>query len=326
MLVCRYADGGRRGYGRVEHDHDGGHVLPVQYDRLAGRWVPGAGRARPISEVALLSPADPSKIACFALNYPPEGRAASDVKRSAGAASSAVLLKPPSSLAGHGDPVSHPGSSWELKHEAELAVVVGVRCKKVPAEYAAEVVAGYTCANDLTAYARRHPGDVAEPGEEEPAASSKPPTNAANGSTRTRYLPVWAKHFDGFTPLGPWLATDLDPADVEITCKVDGETRQRGSTRDLIRPVREVIALVSEHMTLLPGDVILTGTPAGSGSLSVGSRVEVSIAGIGTLRNIIDMPSGALWSPDAAGSSAPVELAVAGHAASEKGRAGDADH
>jgi 2-keto-4-pentenoate hydratase/2-oxohepta-3-ene-1,7-dioic acid hydratase in catechol pathway len=297
VLVCRYADGGRHGYGRVEHDRDSAHIVPVEYDRRAGRWVQRSGRARPISEIALLPPADPSKIVCVALNYQPEGRAAAGIRPSAGDASAAVVLKPPSSLIGPGDPVTHPGDSWELKHEAELALVIGVRCRKVPPTYAGEVVAGYTCANDITAYPRRYPDD----------------------------RPVWAKHFDGLTPLGPWLATDLDPADVEITCSVDGETRQRGSTRDLIRPVPDVVALVSEHMTLLPGDVILTGTPAGSGPLSVGSRVEVSIAGVGTLRNIVDMPSGAPWAPRAAANGATAEQVVAGHAVSEKGRAGDAD-
>ncbi|MGA8117481.1 MAG: fumarylacetoacetate hydrolase family protein [Actinocatenispora sp.] len=309
MLVCRYADGGRRGYGRVEHDPAGDHLVPVEYD--AGRWVPRAGRTRPLSEVTLLPPAEPTKIACMALNYPPEGRTATDIRRRAGAASAPVVLKPPSSLAGTGDPVGHPGAAWELKHEAELAVVIGVRCTRVPARYATEVVAGYTCANDITAYAR-------------PRTDGAPEPAAGNAPARPAYPPVWAKHFDSFTPLGPWLATDLDPEDVEITCLVDGETRQRGSTRDLISPVAEVIALVSEYMTLLPGDVILTGTPTGSGPLAVGSRVEVTIAGIGTLHNVIDLPDSEPWAP--AGGGASTQMAVAGHAASEEGRARDADH
>ncbi|WP_179166674.1 fumarylacetoacetate hydrolase family protein [Streptomyces sp. CB03238] len=280
MLVCRYSDGGRRGYGRVDRDHDGDRVVPVAYDGPTGRWVPRVGRARPVGEVTLLPPAEPTKIACIALNHTSGGGPAAGGGRPAGAASSAVLLKPPSSLAGPEDTVGHPGAAWELKHEAELAVVIGVRCKRVRPEYAAEVVAGYTCANDLTAYA-------------------KAPSGAGDGSAPAAYPPVWAKHFDRFTPLGPWLATDLDPAGVGITCRVDGETRQRGSTSDLITPVHEVIGVVSEHMTLEPGDVILTGTPAGSGPLSPGDRVEVSIGGIGTLRNTI-------------------AVAVADHAASEE--------
>ncbi|MFJ3725160.1 fumarylacetoacetate hydrolase family protein [Streptomyces sp. NPDC090045] len=271
MLVCRYIDEGRPRYGRLEHRGDGSHVVPVAYDPEAGRWVEADGPARPLPELTLLPPAEPSKIACVALNRAPEGHVPDGSGRPAGAASCAVVLKPPSSLTGSGDTVVHPGSAWELTYEAELAVVIGVRCTRVRPGDAARVVAGYTCANDLTAYAL--------PAEDVPG-----------GAARTPYPPVWAKHFDGFTPLGPWLATDLDPADAEITCAVDGETVRRATTRGLLVPVHEVIAAVTEHMTLLPGDVILTGTPAGSGPLSPGNRVEVSIAGIGTLTTTIGKP------------------------------------
>ncbi|CAM3838388.1 fumarylacetoacetate hydrolase family protein [Nocardiopsis rhodophaea] len=255
MLICRYSDGGRRGHGRVADD--GARVVPVVPDR--GRWTSRGGRSRPLTEVTLLPPAEPSKIASVALNYAPDGRTSR-----AGADHCHVVLKPPSSVACHGDPVSHPGAAWELKHEAELAVVIGARCKRVPAERAADVVAGYTCANDITAYART------------PPAGGHPA--------------VWAKHFDGCTPLGPWLATDLDADRADIACTVNGETRQKGNSRNLITPVYEAVAAVSEQMTLLPGDVILTGTPSGSGPLAVGDTVEVSIPGIGTLRNLIGPP------------------------------------
>ncbi|MEV6315550.1 fumarylacetoacetate hydrolase family protein [Streptomyces sp. NPDC051776] len=275
MFICRYIDSatgiGRPGYGRLEQKRDGGSVVPVVYDRAFGRWVNGPGRARPFSEITLLPPAEPSKIACVALNRAPSGHAAADDRRTTGAASCAVVLKPPSSLAGSGDTVRHPGAEWELKYEAELAAVIGVRCIRVTPGEAARVVAGYTCANDLTAYA-------------------KPSADGSGGSGPTGFPPVWAKHFDGFTPVGPWLATELDPADIEITCTVDGEMVQRAGTRDLLTPVHEVIAAVSEHMTLLPGDVILTGTPAASGSLPPGSRVEVAIADIGTLTTTIGTP------------------------------------
>ncbi|MET7717356.1 fumarylacetoacetate hydrolase family protein [Streptomyces sp. NPDC005407] len=275
MFICRYidssAESGSPGYGRLERRRDGDTVVPVVHDRPAGRWVDGTGRTRPLGEVTLLPPAEPSKIACVALNRAPDGHAAVGDQPPTGAASCAVVLKPPSSLAGSGDTVRHPGPEWELKYEAELAVVIGMRCTRVPPYEAARVVAGYTCANDLTAYA-------------------KPSADGSGGPGRTGFPPVWAKHFDGFTPLGPWLATDLDPADAEIICTVDGETVQRASTRDLLTPVHEVIAAVSEHMTLLPGDVILTGTPAASGPLPVGSRVEVAIADIGTLTTTIGIP------------------------------------
>ncbi|MFF5496700.1 fumarylacetoacetate hydrolase family protein [Streptomyces aquilus] len=287
MLICRYAEHGRHGYGRVEQDEDGVVVVPVRYDAPAGAWVERAGRARPVDAVTLLPPAEPTKIACVALNYAPDATATRH-RRPADPASCAVVLKPPSTLVGHGDPVGHPGADWELRHEAELAVVIGVACKQVPPEHAAEVVAGYTCANDLTAYARRARQD------------------------QTGHPPVWAKHFDGFTPLGPWLATGLDPADLRITCRVNGETRQDGGTRGLITPVHEVVAVVSRHMTLLPGDVVLTGTPAGSGPLSAGDEVEVSIAGVGTLRNTVRTTPDRPWAPGGNGVDA-VLSGVTGH-------------
>jgi 2-keto-4-pentenoate hydratase/2-oxohepta-3-ene-1,7-dioic acid hydratase in catechol pathway len=257
MLVCSYADGGRR-YGRIEREPAGDLVVPIRYDPQRRRWVPGTGRFRPLPEIELLPPAAPSKIVCIALNH------AQGPRPDAGGPL-AVVLKPPSSLVGPGAQVDHPGHPWELRHEAELAVVIGVPCRAVPPERAAEVVAGYTCANDVTAYAK--PGD--------PRSSP------------------WAKHFDGLTPLGPWLAVDLDPGSLQIVCRVDGRIRQQGSTSDFIRSIPEVIALVSERMTLTPGDVILTGTPAGSSPLPVGSRVEVSISGIGSLHNVIGRRTGA---------------------------------
>lgn len=276
MLICRFADHGGPGYGRVEHSGNGGVVVPVRYDRLDGAWVDRAGRARLLGEVTLLPPAAPSKIACVALNYA-AGESPAGYGRPADPASCAVVMKPPSTLIGQGDQVDHPGAAWELRHEAELAVVIGAACKNVPPERAAEVVAGYTCANDLTGYVRRAP--------EEP----------------TGRPPVWAKHFDGFTPLGPWLATGLDAADLRITCRVNGETRQDGSTRGLVIPVHQVVAVVSRHMSLLPGDVILTGTPEGSGPMWAGDRVEVSIAGIGTLSNTVGTAPDQPWAPGAAG-------------------------
>ncbi|MBV8933260.1 MAG: fumarylacetoacetate hydrolase family protein [Kutzneria sp.] len=253
MLICRFSTDGRQGYGQL----DGAQVIPLAGAPFAGPPRP-CGRPLPLAEVSLLPPVTPTKIVCVVLNYAngahPHLR--SDVPRP-------PVLKPPSSVAGPGDCVPHPGEPWQLKHEAELAVVIGVGCKDVTVERAIDVVAGYTCANDITAYA--------------------PDADADTGGSGFRG--AWAKHFDAFCPLGPWLATDLDHADLEVTCRVDGEVRQHGSTKHLIMSVPEVIAQVSEHMTLVPGDVILTGTPAGSGPLHVGHQVEVSISGIGTLRN-----------------------------------------
>jgi 2-keto-4-pentenoate hydratase/2-oxohepta-3-ene-1,7-dioic acid hydratase in catechol pathway len=144
-----------------------------------------------------------------------------------------------------------------VDYEGELAVVIGRLCKDVPPERVPEVVLGYTCANDVTARdLQRSDGQWAR-----------------------------AKGFDSFCPLGPYLTTELDPSDLRITTRVDGATVQDGRTSDLVHKVTELVVHVSAAFTLLPGDVILTGTPAGVGPLAAGNRVEVEVEGIGTLSN-----------------------------------------
>jgi 2-keto-4-pentenoate hydratase/2-oxohepta-3-ene-1,7-dioic acid hydratase in catechol pathway len=172
-----------------------------------------------------------------------------------------MFLKPNTSVVGPGDPIFYPSQTQELHFEGELAVVIGRICRDVPPEQATDVIHGYTIANDVTARdLQRSDGQF------------------------TR-----AKGFDSFCPLGPWIETDLDPqvfADgVRLQTHVNGDLRQDGSTADLIFDIPTLIAHVSSVMTLLPGDVILTGTPEGVGPMQVGDEVEVSIAGIGTLVN-----------------------------------------
>jgi 2-keto-4-pentenoate hydratase/2-oxohepta-3-ene-1,7-dioic acid hydratase in catechol pathway len=172
-----------------------------------------------------------------------------------------MFLKPNTSVVGPGDPIFYPSQTQELHFEGELAVVIGRICRDVPPEQATDVIHGYTIANDVTARdLQRSDGQF------------------------TR-----AKGFDSFCPLGPWIETDLDPqvfADgVRLQTHVNGDVRQDGSTADLIFDIPTLIAHVSSVMTLLPGDVILTGTPEGVGPMQVGDEVEVSIAGIGTLVN-----------------------------------------
>lgn len=164
-------------------------------------------------------------------------------------------------MIGPGDPIAYPSFSQEVHHEAELAVVIGRMCREVPRERVKDVILGYTCANDVTAR------DVQQREKQ------------------------WAraKGFDSSCPLGPWVETGLDPADIAaglaIQCTVNGEQRQLGRTSDMVRPVEDLIVHITEAMTLLPGDVILTGTPAGVGPLNVGDEVAVTIEGIGTLTN-----------------------------------------
>ena len=150
-----------------------------------------------------------------------------------------------------------PRQSSEVHYEGELAVVISRMCKDVPVERASEVIFGYTCANDVTAR------DLQK----------------ADGQ--------WAraKGFDSFCPLGPWIETDLDTGDLSIVTRLDGEVVQDGRTADMIHSVAVLVAHVSQAFTLLPGDVILTGTPAGVGPVAHGQRVEVEIEGVGTLSN-----------------------------------------
>jgi 2-keto-4-pentenoate hydratase/2-oxohepta-3-ene-1,7-dioic acid hydratase in catechol pathway len=170
-----------------------------------------------------------------------------------------LFLKPPSAVVGDGDDVVYPEATSNLHYEAELAVVIGQRCRKVAEADALRFVAGYTCANDVTAR------DLQERDDQ------------------------WAraKGFDTFCPLGPRVTADVDPADARVTCRLNGELRQDGRTSDLLFPVPKLIAYISAVMTLEPDDVVLTGTPPGVGPMQRGDTVEVEVEGIGVLRNRI---------------------------------------
>ena len=172
-----------------------------------------------------------------------------------------MFLKPNTSVVGPGDSIFYPRQTQNLHFEGELAVVIGRICRDVPAEQATDVIFGYTVANDVT----------------------------ARDLQRSDVQFTRAKGFDTFCPLGPWIETDLDPqhfADgVSVQTHLNGDLVQDGTTKDLIFDIPTLVAHVSSVMTLLPGDVILTGTPEGVGPMNVGDEVEVSIAGLGTLTN-----------------------------------------
>lgn len=207
----------------------------------------------PLETARLLAPVAPGKIICVGRNYVEHAREQGveppDIPL--------LFLKPPSSVIGPGEAILLPPQSRQVEHEAELAVVIGRLGRWIPPEAALDYVFGYTVANDVTARdLQRRDGQW------------------------TR-----GKGFDTFCPLGPWIETDYDPFDNLITCRVNGEIRQMASTRDMIFPVQQLVAFASSVMTLEPGDVILTGTPAGIGPLLDGDEVAVDIEGIGELRN-----------------------------------------
>jgi 2-keto-4-pentenoate hydratase/2-oxohepta-3-ene-1,7-dioic acid hydratase in catechol pathway len=171
-----------------------------------------------------------------------------------------LFLKPSTAVVGHGDQIAYPVKlTQRVDYQGELAVIIGRLCREVPAAQAADVIFGYTCANDVTARDLQ-----------------------ARDGQWTR-----AKGFDTFCPLGPWIETDVDPADLELTTSVNGEVRQRARTSQLLYDVPALVEYVSTVMTLLPGDVLLTGTPAGVGPLEDGDEVSVTIENIGSLSNTV---------------------------------------
>ncbi|GAB3595381.1 fumarylacetoacetate hydrolase family protein [Angustibacter peucedani] len=253
MRIARYTTGDDPTFGVVEDD--GGRLVlaEVQGDPLY-QPVVFTGVRVPLDDVRLLAPVIPrSKVVGIGKNY------ADHAAEMGGEAPAEPLmfLKPNTSVVGPGDPVVLPRQSSEVHYEGELAVVIGRICKDVPVDRVADVVYGYTCANDVTARdLQRSDGQWAR-----------------------------AKGFDSFCPLGPWITTDLDPGDLAITTRLDGETVQDGRTSQMVHDVAALVAHASAAFTLLPGDVILTGTPAGVGPITAGQRVDVEIEGIGTLSN-----------------------------------------
>lgn len=248
MKIIRYLD--KSGHGQF------GWVLEDKAGPIEGSPFESFRRAAaeiPLNDLHLLPPVAPSKIICVGRNY-----AAHAQEHEVEVPEVPLLfLKPPSSLIGQGETIVLPPQSQVVEHEAELAVVIGSRARWLDIEGAKNAILGYTIANDVTARdLQRRDGQW------------------------TR-----GKGFDTFCPLGPWIETDLDPADAVITCAVNGELRQMGSTRDMVFPVRQLVAYASSVMTLEPGDVLLTGTPAGVGLLNDGDELLTSIEGIGELNN-----------------------------------------
>jgi 2-keto-4-pentenoate hydratase/2-oxohepta-3-ene-1,7-dioic acid hydratase in catechol pathway len=268
VRIARFAHGSEVGYGIVEDaqpdgaaaagvpDPDGlvvaellGHPFGIGDESIRL-----TGSRYPLADVRLLAPVLPSKVIAIGKNY------ADHVREMGGEPppEPVIFLKPSTAVVGPRDPIVYPAElSERVDFEGELAVVIGRLCRQVPAARVPEVIFGYTCANDVTAR------DL----------------QARDGQ--------WAraKGFDTFCPLGPWIRTDLNPADLELTTVVNGEIRQNARTSQLLHDVTALITYVSAVMTLLPGDVLLTGTPAGVGPLKEGDEVSVTIENIGTLTN-----------------------------------------
>jgi len=247
VRLARFRHGNRIATGFLET----GYVRPLRGTFFEDPLP--TGEEVPLSGVRLLSPVIPSKIVAVGKNY------ADHAAEMGGTVPEepVIFMKPSTSVIGPGDPIPYPSISRQVDHEAELAVVIGRLARAVSAEDAGRFILGYMCANDVTARdLQRKDGQW------------------------TR-----AKGFDGFCPLGPWVETEVDPIDLAIECRVNGQVRQSARTSDLAFGPAELVEFISKVMTLLPGDVILTGTPAGVGPMSVGDRVEVEVDGVGVLEN-----------------------------------------
>ncbi|KHF45545.1 2-hydroxyhepta-2,4-diene-1,7-dioate isomerase [Saccharomonospora viridis] len=211
------------------------------------------GRRWPLSDVRLLAPILPTKVIAVGRNYAKHAEEFGNEVP----AEPMIFLKPSTSVIGPNAPIKLPPASSRVDFEGELAVVIGQPIKNIPVDRAQAAILGYTIANDVSAR------DLQQ-------------TDGQWGR---------AKGFDTFCPLGPWISTDVDPADLTLTTEVDGVVKQDARTSEMVHKVADLVAFVSSVMTLLPGDVILTGTPEGVGPIEAGQQVSVTIEGIGTLTN-----------------------------------------
>jgi 2-keto-4-pentenoate hydratase/2-oxohepta-3-ene-1,7-dioic acid hydratase in catechol pathway len=247
VRIARYSVDGEVSFGVVEGDE----VAALASHPFGPLTFTGVRHA--VGDVRLLAPVIPSKVVAIGKNY-------ADHAREMGGeppADPVMFLKPSTAVVGHGDPVAYPRGVERLDYEGELAVVVGRLARDVPAAKALDAVFGYTCANDVTARDQQ----------------------LADGQW-TR-----GKGYDSFCPLGPWVETSLDPVASRVTTTLNGDVKQDAPTSLLLHDVAFLVEYVTRVMTLLPGDVILTGTPAGVGPMAVGDTVSVTVEGVGTLTN-----------------------------------------
>lgn len=246
MRVLRVLYEGDCRYGLADDD-----TITLISDEPFAAWEPEG--VVPLSDAELLAPVVPTKIVCVGLNY--KGHIAEmghDTPEEP-----VIFLKPSTAVVGPDAEVEIPQGVGRVDYEAELGVVIGRRTHRASREVARGSILGYTCGNDVTARdLQKKDGQWSR-----------------------------AKGFDGFCPLGPWVDTDSDPTDVLVECYVNGERRQSARTSEMLFDVYDLVSFVSGVMTLVPGDVVLTGTPSGIGEIKVGDTVEVRIGGVGSLSN-----------------------------------------
>ncbi len=255
MKICKFfsADTNTIQYGTV----DGGRVLPFPlHDTLTSLTHPLTGVALQLAELRLLSPVAPSKIVCVGRNYLEHAAEMGNKMPD----EPLLFLKAPSSIIGPEAAIELPTQSNQVEHEGEMGVVIGKQAKNIgESENPLTYVFGYTCVNDVT----------------------------ARDLQRKDVQFTRGKSFDTFCPVGPFIVTDINPLDVEVSTRVNGEVKQRGRTSAMAFPVPFLLRYISAVMTLYPGDLIATGTPAGVSRMHDGDIVEVEVEGIGILRNSV---------------------------------------
>ncbi|HXX34610.1 MAG TPA: fumarylacetoacetate hydrolase family protein [Thermodesulfobacteriota bacterium] len=249
MRIVRYVEGTVTNWGVIEGDA----VREMEGDPFGHFHL--TSKTTRMQEVKLLAPCLPSKIVALGLNY----RDHAEEMKIALPKEPLLFLKPSTSVIGPGEAIVYPKMSKRVDYEAELGVVIGKAAKGISEERAGEYILGYTCLNDVT------------------ARDLQP----QNGQWTT------AKGFDTFAPIGPWIMTDIDPHHLDVASYLNGERRQHSNTKNLIFGPRQLVSFISRVMTLLPGDVIATGTPSGIGPMAVGDKIEVVIEGIGALNNVV---------------------------------------
>ncbi|MFF1560423.1 fumarylacetoacetate hydrolase family protein [Streptomyces sp. NPDC058279] len=249
MRIVRFEKAGTIRYGVLAE----GEVVPLVNGPFGPLDVSSDAPRFPLDEVRLLAPVTPGKVLAIGRNYAEHAaELGNEVPEEP-----LVFLMPGSAVIGPGEAIVKPSYTDELHHEAELAAVIGRTCRDLTPEQVPAHLLGYTCANDVTA-------------------------RDLQGPDRQWWR---AKGSDTFCPIGPWVETELDVTAVAVRATVNGETRQDGNSSHMVHPVDRLISHISSAMTLHPGDVILTGTPAGVGPLRRGDRVTVSVEGIGALTN-----------------------------------------
>ncbi len=249
MIFLRFEQHGEPQYGIVDRHH----ITPISPNPFGAYEM--EDDPIPLADIRLLSPVHPGKIIAVGINY----KAHAQEMRRELPLEPLFFMKPPSSVIGSQDTIVYPAMSSQVDHEAEMALVIGKTAKHVSKEHALDYVLGYTCCNDVT----------------------------ARDLQRKDSQWIRAKGFDTFCPIGPWIVTNMDPSKLTIECYLNGHLKQKGNTSDMIFNVPHLVSYISQIMTLEPGDVITTGTPPGIGPMQPGDLVDVSIEGIGVLRNTV---------------------------------------